>query len=72
LTSGKVGEIAIKSEGKSVRAGLIDYKAFISFALIPATAFLAYIGNEAWREFAIMTAMAISYWFKQVIKHDIN
>lgn len=66
----KEDEIVIKSEnGKKISVDLVDYRAFISFALITATAFLAYIGNEAWREFAIMTGMAISYWFRQAIKH---
>lgn len=66
MTSDKVDEIVIKSErGKSVRVGLIDYKAFISFALIAATALLALIDNEAWREFALMVGMSIAWWFKR-------
>jgi len=68
LTDGKKkGELVIKraKHGSDVRVDLADYRAFISFTLIAITVFFAFTGNEAWREFAIMTGMAVSYWFGQ-------
>jgi hypothetical protein len=60
-------EITIKKgmSAKEVKLDLADYRAFISFSLIGITSFLAFIGNEAWREFALMTGMAIAWWFKR-------
>lgn len=63
----KRGELVIKRarDGSDIRVGLADYRAFISFTLIATTVFFAFTGNEAWREFAIMAGMAVSYWFGQ-------
>ena len=60
----KEDEIVIKKG--DVKVGLSDYRAFISLALIGVTAFLAYVGNEAWREFMLAAGMAIAWWFKRV------
>jgi hypothetical protein len=57
-------EIVIKSgKGRRLSIDLVDYRAFISIMLILLTAFLAYNNNLAWREFALMTGMAIAWWF---------
>lgn len=63
----KEDEIIVKKGrfGKDIKLDLGDYRAFVSFGLIGATGFLAYTGTEGWREFAIMTGMAISYWFRK-------
>lgn len=61
----KDDEIIVKRGNEEVKIGLVDYKAFLSFALLGATAYLAYIGNDAWRELALMTGMAIAWWFRR-------
>ncbi len=67
MTEEKQHEIIVKKGrvGESIIIDLSDYRAFISFALIAITAWLATAGNEAWREFALMTGMAIAWWFKK-------
>lgn len=54
--------ITVKRDNEA-GAGLVDCRAFLSFALLATTAYLAYIGNDPWREFALMTGMAIAWWF---------
>ncbi len=67
MTEEKQDEIIVKKGkfARDIRIDLADYRAFISFALIAITAWLAAAGNEAWREFALMTGMAIAWWFKK-------
>lgn len=68
LPETKENEIIIKKDKqghKDVQIDLGDYRAFLSFALLGITAYFAYIGNEAWREFALMAGMALAWWFKR-------
>jgi len=59
----KIDEIVIKRGrfGSKVKIDVVDYRAFISFGLIGITAFFAYIGNDVWREFSVITGMAIAW-----------
>ncbi len=67
MTEEKLDEIIVKKgkSAKDIRIDLTDYKAFISFALLAITTWLAATGNEAWHEFAMMTGMAVAWWFKK-------
>jgi hypothetical protein len=47
------------------KINLADYRAFLSFALVGITAYFASVGNDAWNEFALMTGMALAWWFKR-------
>ncbi|MEM2760475.1 MAG: hypothetical protein QXU32_11885 [Nitrososphaerales archaeon] len=68
LQEEKEEEIIFKDkdgDGREVNIDLGDYRAFLSFALLGITAYFAYLGNEAWREFALMSGMALAWWFKR-------
>lgn len=65
-TDEKEFELIVKKGNQDrINFDLGDYRAFLSFALLGVTAYFAHVENEVWREFALMTGMALAWWFKR-------